>query len=69
MTRVAAAAGVEFVVDRHEVSALPAVFHHQDVWHGADANHLAGSAAAGFPARTTSAMMSGAATGLHLRPL
>ena len=38
VTRAAAAAGVELVVDRHEVSACSAVFHHQDVWHGSAAN-------------------------------
>ena len=38
VARAAAAAGVEVVVDRHEVSACSAVFHHQDVWHGSDAN-------------------------------
>ena len=38
VTRAAAAAGVELVVDRHEVPACSAVFHHQDVWHGSAAN-------------------------------
>ena len=38
VTRAAAAAGVELTVDRHEVPACSAVFHHQDVWHGSAAN-------------------------------
>ena len=38
VARAAAAAGVEVVVDRHEVPSCSAVFHHQDVWHGSAAN-------------------------------
>ena len=38
VARAAAAAGVELTVDRHEVPACSAVFHHQDVWHGSAAN-------------------------------
>ena len=41
VTRAAAAAGVELVVDRHAVPACSAVFHHQDVWHGSEVNRSA----------------------------